>query len=188
MCIKFSAEVFVKMIVLGLFWEHGELVHYKSPRGRDCVRNGFTTVDHVLKVFIELGLITQDQVRILVRGRTSGKEHRARLQRHCGFVSGNCTVTNTQSLIVVRSTTVVAKNGISDIRLVTDAHIELTPIGKIAAPKFENEFVLYGVNKEVYCTKAVEINARFLSNGATAVTVTRYRQRTAVIQSREGED
>lgn len=185
--INLTPERFVQMIVLGLFWEHPEVVKYKTPKGYDAFRMPFTTVDHILKIFRELGVITQDHISKGVQHRRDGVVHQRRLLRHTGFISrGSSTaISNAQSYILVRDNNAATSGTVDLIKLVTNKQIEITEIGKESAPSFEPHFEPFGATKETYLAKAQEINEQFENDRQSAAASNRYRERLRHIQSEE---
>ncbi len=180
MFLELSPERFLQIVVLGLYWEHSELVWYKTSAGNNAVRKGFTTVNHILKVFSTLGKISQQQVESLIQNRRTGLAHQRYLQRYTGTTSAGRRMGNNLSLIYARVRDHIRPLNL--LALVTTTQIEISAEGISRAKEYERVFQELGITKDQYLTKVREIQAMFQSEAASAAASAKYRERMRTIQ------
>ncbi len=180
MFIELTPERFVQAVVLGLYWEHRDLVPYRSKAGILFHKKGFTTVNHILKIFVGLEKLSPQQVEVLVQNKRTGKTHQRYLQRYTGTTSGCRRMGNNLSLFYARVSD--CTRPINPLALVTTTQIEISTEGISRAEDYERQFGELGVTKELYLAKAEEIEAEFQTEAASATASKNYRERMRRLQ------
>ncbi len=184
MPINLTPERFLQLVILGLYWEHGELVQYRTVNNNIAYRNGFTTVDHILKIFRTLEVVTDSQIKKLIQHRVLGKIHQQHLLRYTGRTSGGHRVEDNLSLLRIREKD--AFHGkVNLITLVTSKQIEITFLGKERAKACEHELYPFNVDRDIYCRKSAEIETGFKTEAASASASRYYRERVRKLLSLE---
>jgi len=181
--INLTPETFVELIVLGVYLEHWPPKTHLSVNGNPFLKDGWTTVDHVLKISQNLGIVTEPQIQI-VRHKHNGLLHQRRLMRHCGIAYGCSYVTNSLSWLQCLQG---AGRGatIKLVRLVRDQRIQLIPNGVGIAQALEERYLEH-FSREMYLAEAKKINALYARNAASANASALYRERVARdLQSQE---
>lgn len=167
--VNLTPQCLVELVILGLYWEHWPPKLCLSRTGTQSYRAGWTTVDHVMKVLLGIGVITEAQIK-MVQHKTKGIEHQRKLSRHCGTSYGGAQVTNRDSLLQCQG------QKINLLRLVRNQHLEILASGVSMAAKLEGEYA-DTVPKVAYLAEAERIKTFFKTEGASAAASSLYRER-----------
>ncbi len=173
--INLTPENFVDIIILGLFWEHWppKLLRV-NRRGKEVYHSGWTTVDHILSVLKNLGLVTDSQIQ-MIRDPRAGVQHHTKFRHHCGAIYGLTQATDRYSLMLYHGVTNGTK--VSSARLMRNVRIQLIHAGVEHAKLIEEKFYETGLNKEVYLAEAARIDEMFKTYLAHGIANKKYRER-----------
>jgi len=184
MPINLTPECFMHMVVVGLYWEHGEPVEYRTATKKVAYRKGFTTVDHILRIFCALGVITDLQIKKLIQDKRMGVQHQRYLFRYTGRTSQGQYVMDNSSLICVREDDAL-RGTVKLLALVTNKQIEITEAGKKRAVEYEQEFIQFGITRKKYLDQVEKWNSLFKTEAATIAASKKYRARVSGLISSE---
>src|SRR3989344_1512276 len=153
MTLNLTPDSFVEVIVLGLYWEHWPLKPAVTNRGGRKSAGG-SCVDHVLKILLDLGAVTEVQIR-LVRHKYEGQPYQRKLYSHCAVFSGGSLMSNEKSWILCRQYLSVGKP-VALYDLVRDQKIELLERGAKTALMLEEKHKPL-LSREAYLAEAVRL-------------------------------
>lgn len=160
--LNLDPEMFVKMVVVGLFWNNSR----------------WSTVDHILKIFVEMKVITIWHIEFLIQNKRNGFLHQKRLLRYTGIRYGDLFIENKQSLLYVRDHKSAHGHKINMLRLVSHKQVEISKIGRLKAIDWEREFIELGVTPKMFSVAVDEINLRLETNQfSSAVASSIYREK-----------
>lgn len=152
--LNLTPQCFIDVLVLALFWEL-RLPQVLSPGTGTLPRQRtWITVDHVFRVLLRLGAVTQAQVN-MVRHTAKGQEHQRKLRRHCGLIYADQQITNRDSLFLCRKNSVRSPNILLS-QIVRGLHLELLDSGAAKAPLLEEQYK-ESMPKEKYLEAAQNI-------------------------------
>ena len=152
-----TPQCFIEILLLGIYWEHGERKPHRPRKGRITSEREWTTVDHVRKVLLGVGAITEITIK-MIQHHTEGKEYQRKLYHHCGVIySGAHVMTDAHSWFLCRQW---RKSGsiVPYESLVRDLPIQILDTGVQRVSFFER---LHGENllKKDYLKEAYRIHA-----------------------------
>lgn len=180
-----SPEKFVQLLVVGLFWEHPERTAYRTPKGHIAFRTPLTTCHHILKMFRDMGAITDEQIA-MVQSKKNGTLHQRFLFRHAGFLLGGRELSNASSLILIHDQNGLDGKPVNLVHCVVDKKIELSVLGSEKAKKYEPYFAGLGYSKELYLATVKTFNEQFKTEASSASASQMYRRRIASVKEAEG--
>ncbi len=137
-----SPEVFVKLMVLILYWQY-------EPVKKDSVfRCGVVTVRDITKILTSIGLITDYQAKT-IRSPVDGVNYRAAIQRYSGIYTNGAQELNNCSWLIYNQYSKSAYQSITPQSFITSRLFGLTELGAEKASTFVEIFSHYGLTKEV---------------------------------------
>ncbi|MDB5244264.1 MAG: hypothetical protein JWN18_134 [Parcubacteria group bacterium] len=170
--LNLTPECFVDLVLLGLYWEHWPPKIRASSKGMPFLQDGWTTIDHVLKLAVRMEVVTQQQVIGLVQHKIYGVPHQRKLAYHCGSTAGG---EEGRFLFLLRESTFTGST--NRTRLVRNMRIQLTSLGAEIAQTREQKYEQF--SRERYLQEAKTVNDMFTTEKASACASNVYRRRVA---------
>jgi hypothetical protein len=177
--LSLTPQAFVELVVLGVYWEHWppKPIEYVNHKGNMVFSSsaGYTTVDHVLKVFKLAEVVKDDHVK-LVHHKREGLGFQRKLLRHCGVSYGSEYVTNNDSWLLCQAG---KRRGepVDLARLVRTQRIAMLDKGVKMAPSFEEKHAAL-ISKEAYLKAADAFRSQFANEAARLGALKKYHQKT----------